>query len=80
MATVIGQPCPTCGYAADPVQDAIDANLDANRRGGASIDLAPRSVKAIRKRYAAGGASIGKLAKDYDVHTSTIHRILRHPL
>ena len=42
-----------------------------------SAKLKNADVVAIRRRYAAGGISLARLAKIYGVGTSTIHRVVR---
>jgi len=54
----------------------------ARRQGklrGKQPKLPPTAARTIRRRYAAGEASLADLAEEYSVGRSTIHRIIHRP-
>jgi hypothetical protein len=70
-------------FAAAQLENMRDMHRKGRGQAGekhSSAKLAREQVEAIRVRYAAGGTSHTKLAKEYGVSPITIGEILRHEI
>lgn len=66
------------GTRAENIKDKVAHGTDVGNRGSAHVGsrLTESDVVELRQRYASGGITQRKLAEEYGVNQSTVHRII----